>query len=373
MAKRLLYVDLARTLAVVLALCAHSFYSTGLMAKLGSGSLYLTQFVHLATPMFIFMFGFMIEYVYVRQVKEGRGAETVKRLLARSLQCYLCYALTALAGVLGGWYSFGQLFDALLFLEHARFGNILRIYTLLMLLAPFLILLRLRWGAGVPWLLLILVLGSFPLLSHWHAHVWGLHPQLANLLVGTGPVLSGPSTWHAASFALAGMCIASCSTPERANEPRAFVLAGLGLLCVAAAMTALFAQQSLLAVWQDFSSAQYRHLNALNYYTIGIATSTLLLLATRGLQYAFDLAPKVSGLLPLGRASLLAYTAGNVFLNLFTPYELSLPGSIAFIVVFFVSVLAVATWTQKLPYYEHIRYVLNLGVVSRRRTVTPAG
>jgi hypothetical protein len=70
---RLHFIDFARTYAVFLALLAHSLETTGVIDRLGEDSLYIRQFTRTATPIFVFMFGFMIEFVYATRAAASAG------------------------------------------------------------------------------------------------------------------------------------------------------------------------------------------------------------------------------------------------------------------------------------------------------------
>ncbi|KGO34480.1 hypothetical protein JT06_07930 [Desulfobulbus sp. Tol-SR] len=59
---RLTFIDVARTYAILLALLSHVFAATGFFQQLGSDALLIRQFTRMATPLFMFMFGFMNEY-----------------------------------------------------------------------------------------------------------------------------------------------------------------------------------------------------------------------------------------------------------------------------------------------------------------------
>ena len=93
---RLHFIDFARTFAVVLALLSHSLNNTEVLDRMGADSLYITlhqavhpkQFTRIATPIFVFMFGFMIEFVYATRARDSGAASIQRRLRVRSFQCY---------------------------------------------------------------------------------------------------------------------------------------------------------------------------------------------------------------------------------------------------------------------------------------------
>src|SRR5262245_20571503 len=159
---RLHFIDFARTYAVVLALLSHSLESTGVIDRLGDSSLYVKQFTRTATPMFVFMFGFMIEFVYATRARAS-GVESIqRRLLVRSFQCYFGYCLTSFCALLGGYQSLYKFAASLVFFGNSRFGNILRVYAVIMLFTPLLVRLRLRFGIKFVALCLAGVVLTFP-------------------------------------------------------------------------------------------------------------------------------------------------------------------------------------------------------------------
>src|SRR5215472_18913485 len=140
---RLHFIDFARTFAVVLALLAHSLSNTGVFDRMGADSLYIKQFIRTATPIFVFMFGFMIEFVYATRARASGVASIQRRLRVRSFQCYFGYCLTSFCTLLGGEQSLYQFAKSLAFFGDSRFGNILRVYAVVMLFTPLLVRLRL--------------------------------------------------------------------------------------------------------------------------------------------------------------------------------------------------------------------------------------
>ncbi len=72
--ERFLFIDAARTYAVILALLSHFLRPSGVASELGQNILYINQFTRMATPMFLCIYGFLIEYVYVPKVEAGGAA-----------------------------------------------------------------------------------------------------------------------------------------------------------------------------------------------------------------------------------------------------------------------------------------------------------
>ncbi len=58
---RLAFIDCARTFAVLLALLSHGLSTTGSFEHLEAGGFDPRHLTRTATPLFVFMFGFMVE------------------------------------------------------------------------------------------------------------------------------------------------------------------------------------------------------------------------------------------------------------------------------------------------------------------------
>lgn len=142
---RLVFIDVARTYAVILALLTHALETINLFDQLGTDSVYIRQFTRMATPMFVFMFGFMVELVYVKRVEQKQSSVS-KWLYIRSFQCYVAYALTSLSAYFGGYKTIEDVLASLVFLSNAHFGNILRVYCIILLLTPTIINIRIKHG-----------------------------------------------------------------------------------------------------------------------------------------------------------------------------------------------------------------------------------
>jgi hypothetical protein len=175
--------------------------------------------------MFVFMFGFMIEFVYATRARASGVASIQRRLRVRSFQCYFGYCLTSFCSLLGGYQSLYKFAASLVFFGNSRFGNILRVYAVIMLFTPLLVRLRLRYGVRFVVFCLAGVLLSFPWIIALKDVDFGALNNPLNVLFGVGPARRGPSAWHSMSFVLSGMLLASTltetprpsATPSRAS------------------------------------------------------------------------------------------------------------------------------------------------------------
>ena len=91
--ERLNFIDVARTLAIILALFSHAMIDFEGWKLLGSIAAPIRLLTRSATPLFIFMFGMMLELVYLKKLEQQGLSPVAKRLAVRSLQCYigLCF------------------------------------------------------------------------------------------------------------------------------------------------------------------------------------------------------------------------------------------------------------------------------------------
>ncbi|MCL7965425.1 MAG: OpgC domain-containing protein [marine benthic group bacterium] len=290
------------------------------MAALGTSSPFVQLLVRTATPTFIFMFGMMLELVYARRARDGGMANVSRRLLLRSAQCYVGYQLTVVAAVLGGWLTAAEGADALLFLGKSRFGNILRFYSVAMLLAIPILHVRLRVGPRIYGLLLAAIwLGAFALRSVDSIDAGSLTAPIG-ILFGIGEMRVGPSVWHGMTLTLAGMLIATGL--EGFRQPgfdlRKFYRNSAAV--VAASLTiviGLVATSSLFEVAKSFAYFTYRSQNHVGYYAIGlIAAAGTLILFSIAIPLGRAMPAWTRAPLALGTSSLLSFTAGNVALNL---------------------------------------------------------
>ena len=360
---RLHFIDFARTFAVVLALLAHSLNNTKVFDRMGADSLYIKQFTRTATPIFVFMFGFIIEFVYATRARASGVASIQRRLRVRSFQCYFGYCLTSFCALLGGQQSLYKFAASLaFFFGSSRFGNILRVYAVIMLFTPLLVRLRLRYGVRFVVFCLASVLLSFPFVIQLKGVDFGVFNNPLNVLFGVGLGPQGPSVWHSMSFVLSGMLLASSLTggaKTLRNAFSRFYLIALGLVSICAVAWFPLVHDGPAEAWVKFADSTYRGSNMPGYYLIGIVTSVFwitlfsLLIGTR------ELSRPVKFFLPLGLSSLFSYTTGNVLLNL-SGYVATRVDPTLYIAVFFVSVLIITKYIDRMPYYEYANELMCL-------------
>ena len=231
-----------------------------------------------------------------------------------------------------------------------------------MLFTPLLVRLRLRYGVRFVVFCLASVVLSFPFVIQLKGVDFGVFNNPLNVLFGVGPSRFGPSVWHSMSFVLSGMLLASSLTADTETLRNAFsrfYLIVLGLVSICAVAWFPLVHDGPAEAWVKFVDFSYRESNMPGYYLIGIVTSVFwitlfsLLIGTR------ELSRPVRFFLPLGLSSLFSYTTGNVLLNL-SGYVATRVDPTLYIAVFFVSVLIITKYIDRMPYYEYANELMCL-------------
>ena len=315
----------------------------------------------MATPMFVFMFGFMIEFVYVRR-SEGIGLDSVyKRILIRSFQCYVAYALISFCAVLGGYKSIENFFSSLLFFSNSRFGNILRAYSVMLLITPFIIKLRIRFGVKFVFCSLMLLVISYSFIHELKSVDFGIINHPFNVLLGIGLHRGGPSVYGALSFYLVGMIMASSLSKCRSKigyDFSYFYLVSFALIVTFLIFGSVLINEGFKEGLVLFADYTYRYNNAPAYYIIGTFGS-LLTITLFSFLFGTRIPPiPIKFILPIGTSSLISYTAGNVILNLFGRMA-NIMNQFVFIALFFLAVVLITRNIRKLPYFNYIYNFMN--------------
>ena len=355
MDNRLNFVDVARAYAIALVLFSHAMLDTGgekWTAAHGFEEI-LQVVVRSGTPLFIFMFGMMLEIAYTRVARRDGFGAVRARLFKRSWQCYLGYALTAMAGVIGGYQTISQGSKTLLFLGGTHYSNVLRVYVILLLVAPLIVRLRLRFGVqslvaiiGCVWLLDIVLLNRLDNTPFGYLTRW------VGIFVGGGKARQGPSVVHGLTFALAGMIVAGGLDQWKKNGLSRFYSYAVIMLVVSLlVLVPLVATMGLTEVAKSFADfGKFRSHNHYGYYALGLALCIVTLLALAAVVPRCPLRPWTRVPLQFGQASLSSFAGGNALLALFPPGTLKtyFAGGAAVVasVGFVVFMLAAANWRR---------------------------
>lgn len=146
---RIVYLDMFRFLMVAGALLSHVlgyFYTWDTLAE--QPRLYLRLFTRGAAPGLLVLFGFMLEFVYVRYAQRRGLGYSVKRMCYRALLCYLASALITAAGILGGHTSAKDLVSNLILVPASLNADIFLTYFYVLFAIIPVIALHLRFGVG---------------------------------------------------------------------------------------------------------------------------------------------------------------------------------------------------------------------------------
>jgi hypothetical protein len=315
---RLDFIDVARSYAIILALFAHAMIVFGGFTALGEDALKIKLFTRTATPLFVFMFGMMIELVYAKKARENGLFSINRKLLLRSAQCYLGYQLTVVAGMIGDHASLKEGAHALLFLDSVMFGNILRLYSVALLLAIPIVWIRCRTGPSSLVIMLVAIWAGDIFLERYAGISLGRFDPLIGILLGTGSTLDGPSVWHGMTFVFAGMLVAASLHNWNESGLKQFYYTLFTLTAVSLIVVVyLAADVSLAGVARRFADYSYRSHNHLGYYAVGLLACAITLFI---LSQIIPLYGKMPGWtrvpLAFSRSSLLSYSLGNIVLSL---------------------------------------------------------
>ncbi|MEM8531875.1 MAG: heparan-alpha-glucosaminide N-acetyltransferase domain-containing protein [Chloroflexota bacterium] len=317
--KRLNFVDVARSFAIFLAIFSHAMIDFGGWDLLSSDQLLIRVISRSATPLFIFMFGMMLELVYFKRYEQQGLQPISQRLVKRSFQCFVGYQLTVLAGLIGGSLTPLHATAAALFLADAHFGNILRFYSIALLLAIPLLVFRQRYKSLGMIGLLVGIWLTYPILTALNITNLSVFSGLGGVLFGVVGNNHGPSVLYGFTFLIAGMLVASSLDNWREQGFGAFYRMSAVVLGVCGAIVAtLVVSSSAFEVVQNFVTMEaYRAQNHPGYYAIGLFLCMCILIALSFLVPLHRSLPQWSAVpMEFGRSSLTAYTMGNVVLNL---------------------------------------------------------
>lgn len=275
---RIVGLDIARSLAIVLAMSSHciSAYNGGAHLPYA----WLQLLFRPATPTFIILFGMMLELVYFSRLEQRGSATTQQKLLSRAIQCYVLYVVSCGVLSLREGYSAAYMVRMCLLLGATPYTDILKFYTLLFILSSSLLQLRQRWGF-MPLIVLCLLFQLF------HA-VYGSLPyydgfvgsEIAfGVLYGATDIVAGPSVLHGLTFVVMGMWL---GTQIKASHGRHTLLSTsnprvVALFLVCAAFLAVGALQQGNAFFSGLSSLRLRNQNSYVYFAFGVMSALLLI------------------------------------------------------------------------------------------------
>lgn len=340
--------DIARTVAIVLAMLNHSFIATNVWTEYFADKPYISFVVRLATPMFIILFGALLEIVYRNRAERDGMQSVTARLFDRALLCWLLYTLTVITLFLIGKISAEGAFLGALLVGKIPLSDILRYYTILFVIAPALLAMRLRWGlaplciASTAILLLHPLFVLLPAPPHKFAHY--VPARLADLALGIGDAVTGPSVLHSLFFVAVGMIIGRLLIDDRSKDPavrksvdRKFLMLGAALS--AGTLTTYFLGPEKVSI-ESVAGMALRNANHPFYFFSGALAATVVIALCRSVRHVGSgpLRPTM-----LGQRSLFTFSAGNAFLlSVSRDYRLDTIHLIGLSIIFFLIVVGMA-------------------------------
>ena len=210
--QRIVGIDVCRSMAIIAATSSHAFVASGAFRFDPSVAMMWFQIAtHLATPVFIGLFGSMLYIAYRPKFIYGRDLEGIQQLLSRSAQCYFLYLICILTWVMNGTFSATYGLRCALLIGVTPFVDILKFYTVMLFVAPIIISVSTRFKRG---LAILLALAMAPHLAYplWPPLeplpiVFG-HDYLslpASFLYGGNSGAGGPSLLHGLILVVYGM------------------------------------------------------------------------------------------------------------------------------------------------------------------------
>jgi putative flippase GtrA len=307
---RYTFVDVHRSLAILLAISAHAINDWGIADGLADTELALMRTItRAANPSFIFMFGMMLELVYARKIQQNGVQSVAPRLIQRGFQCYLGYALTFLAAFLVGSRDLWTTLQGLFFIFGPPHGAVLRFYAVALILAVGLLAVRHRFGLRAA-LFLCLGLWTLQPVETWisQIHLGRLNSVRAFFLSDLPLNMT---------FVAGGMYLGHALRSKGARVARAFHRrAGIILAVTGCIVVVLVLQSSIHHVYTSYLDYYaYRASHHIGYYSIGLMQACLLSVVLYHIVPVSSKWLQSSSLwMGFGRSSLLSFTLGNILL-----------------------------------------------------------
>lgn len=327
MQQRIIGIDLARAIAILLVTWKHSMASFGARDHVQGWGFYGLEIVmQLATPIFLILFGAMLELVYKNRYERGDQIGTARRLHKRARQCYgyYCLAIIVFFLVMGtySWMSLPLVFTGFI---SVPYSHLLAFYTVALFLAPALIMLRIRYGIVALTGAAIMIQLLHPMFAQLPPapEIWGRDylQHMSGFLYGKGVDFIGPSLIHGMSLVCFGMLFGYGLRAGSNSAGRLRVSPRISIAMVAAAFVVIAAFWS----WTDpmvsidaLVDASLRIDSHPMYFSVGligaIALTWICILLFDVFKLQFGRALQV-----FGRRSLFAFGVGNILAYIAPP------------------------------------------------------
>lgn len=313
---RYLGIDLTRSVAIFIVMIAHAMAATNVT---GDSLVFQSLKMSMApsAPIFICLFGAMLQLVYARKYAIGQQDIIKHRLLTRAFQCWLLYVLSCAIMCASLGYSFAYFIRCSLMMGDTPFTDILKFYAFMLLISPILIHISVTRGLRPLVLFCLLVQFAFPLISQIPPP--GDFPgadSVAAILYGGVPTGSpGPSILHGLTFVVFGMVIGRTLQAQNGEEQlllghQKWVRYGFILL------SALTLSWIWLAGFNFLEASErmgFRNANHPIFYLFGLTTTMLFLEIFIWIQKITKLDIN-SPWFVFGRTSIFTFCFGNSWL-----------------------------------------------------------
>jgi hypothetical protein len=345
--RRIRGIDICRSAAILAAMLSHTMIAFQLQRFTGIPSAGVRCIIQMAPPVFITLFGAMLEIAYRPRFVRGDAEGASRQLLNRAVQCYLLYVISLAALVLTGKYSLLFAIRSALLDGVSPFTDILKFYALALLIAPLLIKIRVRFGLLSLLIFAIAVHAAYPLIKHIPA----VHAEYGKFLLGflygsESAHVGGPSFLHGMTFVVCGMIIGYgivglFSKDARIRRSSAAWVGGLFILAVGST-AALLSWAASGSTITGIANMQLRNENHPFWYSLGLTSVVIFVLFC---VWVFDVLEHrwADGICFIGKASLFTFCFGNVLLYVFSGHVENRHQSVE-LSAFFFALIILQSW-----------------------------
>lgn len=323
---RIIGIDMARSFAICAAMLSHVLLTFDVYQFTPLESTVWMRFIiQMSPPIFISLFGAMLEVAYLPKVRAGQIDSVVSRLLVRAVQCYLLFGATVLALLITrADYTLAYAARTMLFMGATPFADILKFYTLALFLAPLILAMRYTWGLWPIFFIAIAINLVFPLLMSVPTPPELFDSKalvrLAGFFYGGGEgMVGGPSFLHGLSLVAWGMIVGRMVIDWRSEDPQRALGGALGLatlfLVSAAATFTMWDREAPLEMLRQLSNMTLRNENHPIYLTCG-AAFVVASVVVCVIIYDMFRVQAGRGMSYIGRTSLFTFSFGNILLYL---------------------------------------------------------
>lgn len=375
---RIMGLDITRSLAIFLAMSSHIYADVGLGTYMPSSiSTPILVMLQVSTPIFVVLFGTMLEIVYFPRVQSGKFQDVAARLFLRAIQCWLLYAISIFTlFIVDDGYSLAFSISCLLFMGNSPYTEILKFYAIALAIAPLLLWMRARMGLAPLIAVAIAYQAAWPIL---HAlpdarNDLGVPLQAARFIkfvTGFGsPSLAGPSILHGLTLIIAGQTlgrvIAGNQKSKIGGDALAFNPLTFGrrismLLVLSFGITATIISILPEEVFSGLADMSLRMNSHVLYFTIGTSFAVLASLVFIFIADVKEVASRefwrISAF--FGRTSLFTFSWGNILLYLVNYQPLTSSGTYTLAFLLLVAICLMSfVFDHIMRHYEGARFAL---------------